>query len=212
MCYLGMVLTHTVGKWNISCPISKQRCHSRQQLRSSNVSGWALRALRKERNTCDWTAVRLQPLPVVNLKGAQDVKNTRSWPQIAEMHVRCSRKERFLWAQILHLPIHRKALNSSTWDTWCSLTNNNLLMFRLPVLCCKTSRWPGSSPHLLEQFSQGYLRRCLRGLSLTIFCWIKHTSAFGCDYFLNEHNPAFHLLTAVHTDYGFGRGRSSGFH
>ena len=35
--------------------------------------------------------------------------------------------------RLLHLPMHRKALNSLTWDTWFSLINNNLLMFRLPA-------------------------------------------------------------------------------
>ena len=35
MCYLGMVLTHTVGKWNISCHISKQGCHSHQLFQPS---------------------------------------------------------------------------------------------------------------------------------------------------------------------------------
>ena len=41
--------------------------------------------------------------------------------------------------RLLHLPQNRKALNSLTWDIQLSLINNNLLMFRLPVLCCKTS-------------------------------------------------------------------------
>ena len=35
---------------------------------------------------------------------------------------------------LLHLSIHRKALNSLTWDVWFSLINSNLLMFRLPCL------------------------------------------------------------------------------
>ena len=36
-------------------------------------------------------------------------------------------------------PMHRKALNSLTWDIWFSSITNNLLMFRLSALCCKTS-------------------------------------------------------------------------
>ena len=41
-------------KWNISCHISKEGCHSDQLLQSSNVSSWALKALQK--NTCDLAA------------------------------------------------------------------------------------------------------------------------------------------------------------
>ena len=49
----------------------------------------------------------------------------------------------------MHHPINRKALNYLTWHIWFSLTNNNLLMLRLPALCCKTPIYPGSSPRLL---------------------------------------------------------------
>lgn len=43
--------------------------------------------------------------------------------------------------RILHLPIHRKVLNSLTWNPGF---NSNLLKFRIPTLCCKTSyiSWP----------------------------------------------------------------------
>ena len=41
--------------------------------------------------------------------------------------------------RLLHLPIHRKALNSLTWDVWLSLLNSNLLLFWRPGLCCKNS-------------------------------------------------------------------------
>ena len=39
--------------------------------------------------------------------------------------------------RLLHLPIHRKVLNSLTWGVWFSLISSNLLMFQLPALCCK---------------------------------------------------------------------------
>ena len=48
-------------------------------------------------------------------------------------------RNNFSELRLLHLPIYRKALNSFTWDVWFSLISNNLSMFRLPVLCCKTS-------------------------------------------------------------------------
>ena len=53
--------------------------------------------------------------------------------------------------RLLHLPIQRKVLNSLTWDIWLSLINNNLLVFRLPVLCCKLLYKLTPPPHLLPQ-------------------------------------------------------------
>ena len=66
-------------------------------------------------------------------------------------------RNNFSEPRLLHLPIYRKALNSFTWDVWFSLISNNLLMFRLPVLCCKTSVLPGFSPRLLWAVLLGLL-------------------------------------------------------
>ena len=41
--------------------------------------------------------------------------------------------------RLLHLPIHRKALNSLTQDVWFSFFNSNVLMFWPPGLCCKNA-------------------------------------------------------------------------
>ena len=43
----------------------------------------------------------------------------------------------FSGPRLLHLPIHRKVLNSLTWDIWLSLINGNLLMFQQASLGCK---------------------------------------------------------------------------
>ena len=67
--------------------------------------------------------------------------------------------------RLLHLPIHRKALNSLTWSIWLPLVNNNLLMFRLPGLCCKNSYIPWLPPCLFGAVPQSYLRCCDLGLS-----------------------------------------------
>ena len=40
---------------------------------------------------------------------------------------------------LLHLPIHRKALNSLTWGIWFSLINNNLWCFDCLVFVAKKS-------------------------------------------------------------------------
>ena len=58
--------------------------------------------------------------------------------------------------RFLHLPICRKVLNTLTWDIWFSLINNNLLMFWLPGLCCK-SFYIFCFPSLLLQSSLSVL-------------------------------------------------------
>ena len=86
--------------------------------------------------TCYLIASRLQPIPMVSPKGAQNVKNIGYWPQDNwDAYERNDFSKLRLWL----LPLHRKVLNSLTWDIWFSLINNNLLMLRLPALCCKTS-------------------------------------------------------------------------
>ena len=79
--------------------------------------------------------------------------------------------------RLLYLPLHRKALNSLTWDTWFSFINSNLLMFWLPGL-------------LLQKFLDilALLLPLLNGFLSVIWgavswawsaqkvCWIKHNS------------------------------------
>ena len=43
----------------------------------------------------------------------------------------------FSKTRLSHLSIHRKTLNSLTWNIWFSLINCNLLIFRPPAPCCK---------------------------------------------------------------------------
>ena len=66
----------------------------------------------------------------------------------------------FTEPRLLHLPIQRKEPNSLTWNIWFSLIHNNLLMFRLPVLCYKLlfNLTPPPSP------TPGVLRAVLSGL------------------------------------------------
>ena len=206
--FLGSDPPGKLEKWNIACRISKQGCHSYRWLQPSNMSWWALRALRKEKNTCpqgglaccdSWGCKELDATERLNwLKIHQAAVTPYSEPQgssgcetqdtgsIAEMHTKgvtsvssdscifpgcCFVLVWFsrlvltdsLWPHGLmqahqdllsmafsgkntvvgcHFPLHtmhRKALNSLTWDIWFSFFANNLLMFRLPALCCKTS-------------------------------------------------------------------------
>ena len=77
----------------------------------------------------------LQSLPMVSPKDAQDVEKHKilspdSWDT-------CESND-FSELRCLNLSIHRKMLNSLTWDIWFPFINNNLLMFST-CLCCKTS-------------------------------------------------------------------------
>ena len=105
---------------------------------------WARRTPGKN-NTCYLVAIRLQSLPTMSTKEMMGCKKHRilapdSWDAYE--------RNDFSSPRLSHLHIHRKALNSSTWDIWFSLTNNNHLMFRLPALCCKLLCNLTCPPHL----------------------------------------------------------------
>ena len=60
-------------------------------------------------------------------------------------------------------------------------------MFRLLSLCCRHLCNLTPPPASSEQFSQGYLRSCLPGLSPKNLHQRKHNSRLlGCDYFLSQ--------------------------
>ena len=104
--------------------------------------------------------LRLQALLTLSAKGTQD--GNKDCPPSSRRQDCSLRKLRILapesWGayqrndfsepRLLHLPIHRKALNSLTWVIWFSLINNNLFTFRLPALCCKNSYILQLPPHL----------------------------------------------------------------
>ena len=92
----------------------------------------------QERKEYLWTAaIRTTATQYSEPQGSSGYEKTQdTGPLVAEIHM----KEMLsVSPRLLHLPIYRKVLNSLTWDIWLPLINNNLLMFRLPVLCCKTS-------------------------------------------------------------------------
>ena len=113
--------TKTLEKWSISYHVNKQGCHSHQWSQPA-------RANRKENNTCNLV---LQTIP----SGCSHSlwwrlrKNRILAPDSWDAY---ERKD-FSETRVLHLPIHRKVLNSLTWDIWFSLITNNLLMIRLPA-------------------------------------------------------------------------------
>ena len=120
---------------NISCHISKQGCHSHQWLQPSNMSWWAWGNSERKRVSAieqpsDWSHS-----PMVSLR------KLRMWKYRILSPDRWGTYQRnnFRQPRLLHLPIHRKALNSLTWDIWFSLINNNHLTLILPTPCCKSS-------------------------------------------------------------------------
>ena len=136
-------------------------CHSHQRLQPQpKVTWWAPRELRKEKNTCHLAAIRLQPRPRLS---PEETPMWKHWILALESWGAYQRND-FSEPRFLHLPMHRKVLNSLTWDIWFSSIYNNLLTFRLPALRCKTPIRPGPYLGSSEQFSQGYLRCCLPGL------------------------------------------------
>ena len=148
------------------------------------------------KNTCHPAAIRLQPLPTVSQEEAQDMKSTGFWPQIAEVHIKGMIS---VSPDYRIFPYSEKALNSFTWDIWLSLINNNLLMFRLPALFCKTSITPGSSPLPPPQSCSLPLFAMLpHGLSLKNFHRIKHNSQpLDCLYFLSQNHHGWKPLFEI---------------
>ena len=116
-----------------------------------NVSSWALRALRKKKNTCRvW-----QP------SGTEEL---RMWKMqdTGPRYLRHSWKEWFQWAQTL--PIQRKLLNFSAWDIWFYLIHKIFWgSDYLPFVANLYKTWflpkPPQSSSLLT-----LLRCCLLGL------------------------------------------------
>ena len=86
----------------------------------------------------------LQPPPKVRLRKLRMRKHRKlapdSWGE--------DQRNDFSEPRLLHLPIHRKALNSLTWDNWFSFINSNLL-FRIPGVA-KTPLYPGFPPSFSE--------------------------------------------------------------
>ena len=69
------------------------------------------------------TAIRTAALPMVNLKGDQTVKKHRILVQKSwDSHQRNDFSE----PKLLHFSIHRKVLNSLTWNIWVHLISSNL--------------------------------------------------------------------------------------
>ena len=120
-------------KRSISYHISKQGCQSSVIA----VLQWEplnLKEIRKK-NICHLSTIRLHPLPTVSPEELRMWKHRILAPGSWDAYQRNDFSE----LRLLHLLVHRKALNFLTWDILFSSINSQFLMFWLPALCCNTS-------------------------------------------------------------------------
>ena len=103
-----------IEKWSISRHVRKQGCHSHRWSQPSNVNFWALRLSRRILRSYSQQHCRHSLCEPQGSSGCEKhrVLAPDSWAA-------CERNE----PRLLNLPIHRKGLNSLTWDIWFSLTS-----------------------------------------------------------------------------------------
>ena len=142
---------------------------------------WALRELRIEKDThllevncCNHThsAATVHPEEIRMRK--RRILAPGSWGAYQRID--------FSEPRLLNLPIHRKALNSLTWDVWFSLINSN----PIKMLKKKNSYISQLYPYLFGAVPQSYLRCCLPGLKSSEYLLSKTNSQLsGCAFFFS---------------------------
>ena len=95
------------------------------------------------------------------------------------------RKNDFNESRLSHFPIHRKALNSLTWDAWFSFTHSTVIFWcsDAPGLLQKLLSILYILPYLFRALPESYLRGCLLGLSPQKIYSIKSNSTFRLWFF-----------------------------
>lgn len=106
---------------------------------------------------CQWTkdVVATQPLHPPwqwALKGLRMGKH-RQWPR----ELRCRSQDWLRWAHTPHLPTHRQALSSITWDVRFSLINSNLLKGKSRAVSWSRMAVSVSVIHLCDHVADGGL-------------------------------------------------------
>lgn len=100
-----MSMNRRMGWGNGGFPaISVNRMSLSSASQPSAMNGWALRTLRKEKNTCGLTAIRLQPLSTVSLRELRMEKAQDTGPR----YLSCIRKAGVQWAQTHIFPYIEK--------------------------------------------------------------------------------------------------------
>ena len=159
---LTYTLLYVTCQWKNVATISVNKgCCSHQSIMLLPSWWWALRELRIETPSRMPTIKQAaaKAISVVHPEETRDEKTQHTDPQIAEVHIKgmisviphsCPHSRSAIYRKA-HTLIHRKVLNSLTWDVWFSLINRNHLMFWLPGLCCTSHIFSGSSLVSLKQ-------------------------------------------------------------
>ena len=133
---------HDFENWDTFCHISKQGCHSHHQLQPPWMWVGQLWRNSGRKELLPSSSCQTATTPYGELRGNSGCEKRVLAPDSWGAYQRNDFSE----PRLLHLPMHSKALNSLTWVIWFSLINSNVLMFRLPAICCKTSLTYGSTP------------------------------------------------------------------
>ena len=127
---------HSGKKKKVACLISKKKKRTILQPSSHHIAAGLMvspkGAQGRNRKPSHQT---LQPTPP-----PQSTLRDSGWESTDPdpRQLRCTSKEWFQRART-HASFHtQKSTNSLTWNTKFSLINNDLLMFGLPALCCKS--------------------------------------------------------------------------
>ena len=162
------------------------------------VSWWALRKLRKETEYLPSSNHQTADTPSSGL----GCKNTGYWPQKAEGYQRNDFSE----LRLLHLPKHRKALNSLRWDFWFSLRLIFWCFHYLPIVAkllyilaprSPLPSWSSPSRVTWDAAFWAWSPKKSR--------WMKQNSQlWGCEYFLSRRHKWFFSLLGFFSPYMYG--------
>ena len=115
------------------------------------------------------------------LRRRQMRKNKEPWPQRAKVQIKGMSS---VSPDFCNFPCIEKCLNSLTWDACFSWIHSNLLKFRLPRVCCKSSSPFWLLPCLCGAGLQSYLRGCILGYRPQVCPQKKHGSRLShCVFF-----------------------------
>ena len=165
-----------LGKWSISCYISKQGCHSHPWFQPSKCEFLSPKSTQEEQylqsSSCSlW----------VSTEGKCRILAPDCWDAYEGND--------FSEPRLLHIFIHRKELNSLIWCSLFSVIHKKYFwcLDYLPFVAIFCIMWPPL--HILWTILLGLLEMLSPGLEvLKNSSRIKHNSQFlGCDHVLSQH-------------------------
>ena len=160
-------------------------CHSHQPLQPSNLSRWALRKLRKEKNTCYPAAITLHP----SLRWAPRTRGMWTQGNLAPESWSAHQRDGFSGPRLLQLPIHRKALHSLIGQIW-------FLWLTVIFSCPDYLPFFANPPHVLAcpvTSSEKLLRNTVSLAAVLILPHVKLSSQFNVLQFF----PTLYILKTI---------------